>query len=215
MNGAGSNSLGENSELFFDISSRNIPKTHIYATLFVDEVSISNITNKKKQTNLVSLKGGLRITNLLLPNTSFTVEYTRTNPWTFTHPIATTTFESNKYNLGHYLRENSDEIFVSAKVKPYRGLSIEAGYIRARKGSVLTFQQINGINNVAGTPFMKSIEWTNKTIFLKVQYEIVNDAFVFGEYSSNNIQGIGVYQYSPAFYYGNPNTINVGMNIGF
>lgn len=215
MNGAGSNALGENSQLFFDISSRNIPKTHIYVTLFTDEVSISNITNKQKQTNLFSFKGGVRIINLIVPNVSFTAEYTRTNPWTYTHPIATTTFESNKYNLGHYLRENSDEIFLAVKLKPYRGLAIEAGYIHARKGTVLAYQQVNGVNNVAGTPFMKAVEWTNKTAFFKAQYEIINDAFVFAEYSSSAIQGTGVYQYSPSFYFGNPNTINIGMNVGF
>ena len=97
MSGAGSNALGENSQMFLDVSCRMIPKTHIYGSIFVDEVNVGKMFDKKNQTNLMSFKAGFRITNLI-KNTAFTAEYTRTNPWVYAHPISTTTFASNNYN---------------------------------------------------------------------------------------------------------------------
>lgn len=214
--GAGSNALGENSQMFLDISFRMIPKTHIYGTVFVDEVNVGKMFKSSQQTNLMSFKGGIRFTNLLIPNTSFTFEYTRTNPWVYVHPIATTTFESNNYNMGHYLGQNADEFFIGATVKPLRGLMINLGYSQSRKGPVSPFIQVNGVNQgVAGAQFMTSTMWQNKMAFLKIQYEIINDVFIFANYQMQNIDGIMQSTYSPAFYYGKTNTLTSGLNIGF
>jgi hypothetical protein len=215
MNGSGSNSLGENSQMFADISVRCIPKTHIYSTLFIDELNIGKMFDPKKQTNLLSFKAGIRFTNII-PNTSFTFEYTRTNPWVYVHPIASTQFTSNNYNLGHYLGQNSEELFFGLKVKPARGLMIDAGIMQAYKGYTEPFIQTNGINsNVAGTPYLTSYYWGNRSVFLKAQFEIINDLFVFVEYWSTKIDGLSMAQYTSPFYYNKTNTITVGLNAGF
>jgi hypothetical protein len=212
--GSGSNSLGENSQMFADISFRMIPKTHLYTSLFIDEINIGKMFNKKQHTNLYSLKAGFRITNLI-KNTSFTVEYTRTNPWVYVHPISTTTFESNKYNMGHYLGQNAQEIFVGLKVKPMRGLTIDLNYTAAIKGPVQPFMQVNGVNNVAGAIFIETISYQSNMINLRLNYEIINDLFIFLEGSSRKVDGIIVPTYVAPFYYGNTKTINVGLNAGF
>ncbi|MDX2173169.1 MAG: hypothetical protein SFY56_08620 [Bacteroidota bacterium] len=215
MNGAGSNALGENSQLFFDVSCRIIPKTHIYGTIFVDEVNVGKMLDKKNQTNLMSFKAGARITNLI-KNTAFTLEYTRTNPWVYVHPILTTTFESNNYNMGHYLGQNSQELHAGIKVKPIRGLTIDAVFTQALKGEVKTFQQINGVNNVAGTAFMAGgTYWENSTVSLKGYYEIINDVIIFAEGRHSNITGTMLNTYTPGFYKGTMKTVNVGLNVGF
>ncbi|MBI3518194.1 MAG: hypothetical protein HY062_02395 [Bacteroidetes bacterium] len=214
MNGAGSNALGENSQMFLDVSCRMIPKTHLYGSIFVDEVNVGKMFDKKNQTNLMSFKAGVRLTNLI-KNTAFTFEYTRTNPWVYAHPISTTTFASNNYNMGHYLGQNAQEIYMSVRVKPIRGLSVDLSYTQAIKGPVRDFQQINGVNNVAGTPFMENILWMKNTTALKVYYEIVNDVFVFGEGSYSDVSGIMTSEYTPDFYTGKTKTVSLGVNIGF
>ncbi|MFO0322868.1 MAG: hypothetical protein ACK504_10620 [Bacteroidota bacterium] len=214
MNGSGSNALGENSQMFMDISCRVFPKTHLYGSIFVDEINFGKMFDSKNQTNLLSFKGGFRITNLL-KNTSFTLEYTRTNPWVYVHPISTTTFASNNYNLGHYLGQNAEEIFAGFKFKPMRGLVIDLSYTRALKGPVSNFTQVNGVNNVAGAKFMESVLWLRHLTALKINYEIVNDVFLFAEGSYSNISGLLSDYYSPNFYKGKTKTITLGMNIGF
>lgn len=207
-NGAGKNSVGENSQMFLDISCRVIPKTHLYGTLFVDEVNFSEMFNPKKQTNFFSFKGGVRFTNLI-KNTSLTFEYTRTNPWVYDHPIPSITYASNNYNMGNYLGQNADELYGDIKIKPLRGLTIDAAVSWARKGPVLAYQLINGANNNAGTPFMQSIQWQNKSAMLKVQYELINDLYIFAAAQYQEITGTttGIETYSPAFYYGKTNTV--------
>lgn len=214
MNGAGSNALGENSQMFADVSVRLIPKVHIYGSVFVDEINMGKMFDKQKHTNLMSFKGGLRVTNLI-KNTAFTFEYTRTNPWVYVHPISTTTFASNNYNLGHYLGQNSEELFGSVKYKPIRGLSVELSHTQALKGPTKEFAQINGINNVAGAQFMQYVLWNNSSIALRVNYEIINDVFVSGEYRYSDVSGMMTPLYSPDFYKGKTNTVNVALNIGF
>ncbi len=78
--------------------------------------------------NFLSWKGGFRLSNWPVKNLMLTGEYTYTLPMTYQHNIATTTFESNQYNLGHYLRENSQDIFFSLSCKPVRGLIIDLSY---------------------------------------------------------------------------------------
>jgi len=217
-NGAGSNALGENSQMFLDISCRSIPKTHLYGTLFIDEVNFKQMFNPAKQTNFFSIKGGIRFTNLLIKNTSFTLEYARTNPWVYDHPIPSITFASNNYNMGNYLGQNSDEIFAGVKAKPIRGLTIELDYIQDRKGPVITYQQVNGVNNNAGTPFMNEVQWKSRAVLFKMQYELINDLYVFAqcymsEVSAANIAILNLY--SPTFYQGNKITITGGLNFGF
>ncbi len=214
MNGAGSNALGENSQIFLDVSCRMIPKTHLYGSVFIDEVNVGKMFDSKNQTNLMSFKGGVRITNLI-KNTAFTFEYTHTNPWTYTHPISTTTFASNNYNMGHYLGQNAQEIYMGFKVKPIRGLSIDLSYTQAIKGPARNFVQVNGVNNVAGTPYMENILWMRNATSLKINYELFNDVFIFGEGSYSKISGIMSSEYTPDFYKGKTKTASLGVNIGF
>ena len=214
MSGAGSNALGENSQMFLDLSCRMIPKTHIYGSVFVDEVNVGKMFSSKYQTNLMSFKAGFRVTNLI-KNTAFTLEYTRTNPWVYVHPISTTTFASNNYNMGHYLGQNAQEVYMGLKIKPMRGLAIDFSYIQAIKGPVRDFTQVNGVNTVAGTNYMESIMWLNNTASIKAYYEIVNDVFVFGEGSYSDVSGLMSTTYSPTFYQGKTKTVSLGVNIGF
>ncbi|MEO8761422.1 MAG: hypothetical protein ABI388_08585 [Bacteroidia bacterium] len=217
--GSGNNALGENSQMFIDVSCRSIPKTHLYGSLFIDEVNVAQMFHSSKQTNLFSYKAGVRFTNLLIKNTSLTFEYTRTNPWVYVHPIATTSFASNNYNMGNYLGQNSDEIFIGLKLKPLRGLTLDFGYSQARKGPVSPFIQVNGVNQgVAGAQFMTSKQWSNKTAYIKAQYEIINDVFIFAQFAISDIKAASptlLQEYTPGFYQGKTNTFTGGLNIGF
>jgi hypothetical protein len=103
-------SLG-NSAMFFDVSIRNLKYFHFYYSMFIDELSIGRMFNKNLQSNFWSMKGGVQIINLI-PNTTITAEYTRTNPITYKHYNPETTYESTGYNLGFYLRDNSQNLYL-------------------------------------------------------------------------------------------------------
>jgi hypothetical protein len=208
---------GQNSQMFFDISSRQIKNLHLYATLFLDELNISNIFKKDKQSNFYSLKGGFCFNNSLT-NTSLIAEYTRTNPLAFQHNVPTTTFQSNGYNLGYYLLDNSQELFFSLRYRPIKTLRIEVSYTKAERGKDYT--ELGGVDSAhlertprLGLPFMNSVEWRNESIALKVSYQFVNDLYIFGEYTHGNITGDT--RYTPVLFQGKTNTFSAGLNFGF
>ena len=200
--------VGQNSQMFIDISSRNIKKVHLSATLFIDELSTDRFFNDTVW-NFWSFKGSIRISDLI-PNTFVTAEYTKSMPLTYKHNIPTTTFESNGYNLGHYLMDNSHEIYFSVAVKPFRTLSLKADYLFAQKGK--DYDDLGGSR--LGNPFMDSIEWENKSFSLRASYQIINDGYIFIKYMHSNISGDMV-KYTPSVYHGKQNTISFGANIGF
>ena len=209
LNGTKSNDIGQNSQMFMDISSHQIKHLHLYATLFVDEISLERMRDKDRQSNYVSFKAGGRLSNWPIKNVSLTTEYTRTNPQVFKHYQPTTTFESNKYNLGSYLTDNSDELFTSIEIRPYRGLKLWGSFTRSRKGPDTS----NDADRI-GIPFMASVVWKREAIALGAQYQVYADSFVFIEFCKTSITDVaGIY--TPTYFKGDQNTISFGMNYGF
>ncbi|NVO01722.1 MAG: hypothetical protein HXX09_03395 [Bacteroidetes bacterium] len=205
-----SNFGGSNAQMFFDVSSRQIKNVHIYASVFIDELNISNMWDAAKQSNFFSGKFGFRFSKI--PNVSIIGEYTRTNPIAYKHFIPTTTFESNNYNLGHYLRDNSVEYYVCARIKPIRKLMIDLSYTESMRGKDYSYTGIN--YSGLGDPFIDSVAWKNKSVNLKFRYELFNDAYITFEYCNSLTTG-EIVKYTPLLYRGNRNTLSFGFNYGF
>jgi hypothetical protein len=212
-NGAGSNALGQNTQMFINISSRQIKHLHLYASMFVDEISIGNVFDETNSSNIFSTKMGFKLNNFPIKNTYLIAEYTRTNPWTYRHQIESTTYESNQYVLGHYLGENADEIYIEGGLRIIRGLKVSLSYTKARKGVPHVYELVAGNGNIKGLPFLQSIAWSNESIEAALRYEIINDGYVFARLRLSDIKGDEVF--TPEIYRGNQTTISAGINFGF
>ncbi len=197
-----------NSQMFFDISSRQIKNLHLYATLFVDEFSFARIT-KKDEWNFLSYKAGFRVTDFPVSNLSFTTEFTYTYPLTFQHYVPTLTYESNGYNLGHYLRDNSREWYLSLAWRPVRTMNINLYFLDAVRGPDYT--ELGGSR--LGNPPLDSIQWHNTTYGIKASYQIINDVYAWAAFAVSNISGDT--RWSPEYYFGGKNTFNFGLTVGF
>jgi hypothetical protein len=214
------NYAGQNAQMFFDISSRNIKHLHLFFTFFVDEFSINRVTNSEVH-NFLSYKGGFRLSNWPVQNLSLIAEYTYTLPMTYQHRISTTTFESNSYNLGHYMRDNSQDLYLALIYKPIRGLRIDFSYNFVQHGNNYIYGDYEPVD---GAPILKDITWQKSIIGLRAKYEFINNAYVFaGVYFSDingyDVDGLTAEEYltffTPEMYWGNTTTINIGFNIGF
>lgn len=215
-----SNYAGQNSQMFFDISSRNIKNLNLYLSIFIDELSTYRFGKKHKH-NFISYKGGFRLSNWPLQNFILTGEYTFTLPMTFQHFISTTTFESNNYNLGHYMRDNSRDYYISLKYKPLRGLMIDLYYNLSEHGNNYIYGEYPEPDEA---PVMENITWRKKLVGLNAKYEIVNNAYLFLNISIANIQGFDVdnltaddylNMFTPEIFHGKTATFSFGANIGF
>jgi hypothetical protein len=200
-----------NSQMYLDVSSRNIKNLHLYGTWYVDEVHISNLFNPEKHSNYFSWKLGGRLSNFPLRNLDVTGEWTRSNANVFRHPVSTLTYESNRYNLGHYLTDNAREYYVALGYRPLRGLQLMMSFLFAQKGPDHTELGTPRL----GIPFLETVEWENKTFRFRTVYQIINDAYVYGEYCYSDINGNGLEKYTHPLWHGKTNTLMIGLNFGF
>jgi hypothetical protein len=197
-----------NSQMFFDISSQQIKNLHLYATLFIDELSIPRIF-KKDEWNFLSYKAGFRLTDLPVSNLSFTAEFTYTYPLAYQHYVPTLTFESNGYNLGHYLRDNSREWYLAFDYRPLRTLSINLWFLDAIRGPDYTELGVNRLGN----PPLAFVAWHNTTAGLKASCQLINDLYIWYSFTVSNITGDN--RWSPEYFYGRKSTLNLGVTFGF
>ena len=197
-----------NSQMFFDISSRQIKNLHLYGTMFIDELSVRRFT-MKDQWNFFSYKAGFRLADFPVSNLSFTTEFTYTYPLTFQHYVPTLTFENAGFNLGHYLKDNSREWYVAFDYHPLRTLDINLFFSDAIRGPDYTELGVDRLGN----PPLSSIEWHNTSYGIKASYQVINDLYTWVSFCSSNIRGR--HDWSPGYFYGMKNTINGGVSFGF
>lgn len=204
------NESGNNSQLFLDFSSRQIKHLHLYATFFFDDISIERL-KENGHLDFYSMNLGFRVSNLI-PNTYLTFEYFQSYPLVYKHDMPTTTYESNFYNMGHYLQDNSRGVFVALNFKPFRGLDIEARYTLGQHGR--DHEELGTVRKEVVHYFMDAIEWQQDLFGLSVQYQILNDINLFSEYEYRHVTG-NQDKYTAPYYHGTTNTFSVGVNYGF
>ena len=227
----GTGTQNGNSAIFFNISSRNIKHLHLYTSLFIDEVKFARFSPSHEENNPMSWKIGGRLSNFLLQNASFTGEYTRTNIIPFKHSMPVTTWASNSYNMGHYLGDNAQEIYIALGYKPIRGLDLSLAYSNAKRGN--EYQYIRKeILNIISQEVMKDIVWTNQTFAFKALYEVFNNCYAGINLIYSNIQGhdaksdpipgetrLDAQEYldlfTPKFFQGQNFTLNMMLTVGF
>jgi hypothetical protein len=205
------NNAGSNAQMFFDISSRQIRHLHLYVTLFIDELKMSRIL-KDDQHNFTSWKLGFQLSDLPVRNLSFTGEYTMTQPGTYQHYISTTTYTSNHYNMGNYLRDNSQEIYGAIDWRPLRGLLVHVSYLLAEHGDDVVYGDVSG-SDIVKLPFMENKTWQNNQFELMARYQLSSGIYIWMQYLNTNRKGD--LKFSPEIMHGKTNTFLAGLNIGF
>jgi hypothetical protein len=200
-----------NSQLFFSASSRNIKHLHLYGSIFLDEVAVDRIFNSDEH-NFVSYKAGLSTT--FMHNTRITAEYTWTNALTFMHYVPTTTFESNQYNLGHYLEDNAKDFYLGAEYRPFRTIAIKAYYNNSQKGPDHT--ELGTMPRDGIAPF-EPIVWKSTRTGILATLQIINDLYARVGFEWRNVTGEESYlnRWTPMEYHGKTSTLRIGLNYGF
>ncbi len=212
----------QNSQLFLNLGSRFIKHTHVYGSIFVDEFSITRVSNPGEN-NFLSYKAGARVYNWPLKNISYNYEFTHTNPLVYTHRIQTTTFATNNFNLGHYLGHNSREHVLAAACRPLAGFKVEFVWRNAIHGNDYQYN-INYPVKIDELPVLDEITWEQQSIGLTSSWELLNNVYfkLFYEYTlteAHGVDGISAEEYlekfTPVFYHGEQHTFGFQFNLGF
>ena len=170
---------GSNGQYFLSLSSRNqIKNTHLYSTLFIDEIKVSSLFNKTESRNQLGFNLGGSITDLFIPYLSFGAEYTRVNPFVYSNLIPAQTYTSYNYNLGDWMGNNFDRSIIFAKYTPIAKLKLVARYQKIRKGGAGTIYE-----QYTAQPqpnFLCDYIKTRSDIFLQARYEFINNIYLNG-----------------------------------
>jgi hypothetical protein len=206
-----------NSQLFYDLSIRNLKHFHFYSTGFFDDLSIGRLFRSDKL-NPWSIKGGVKVSDLI-DNVSLTFEYTRNNVLTYKHYNPETTFETTKYNFGHYLRDNAQDIFAAISYAPLPRLFIEGSFNLANKGPDYPDNRteddpVTGEPLILFYPFQSSIIWEKTAYALQVRYEVVHDLIVMMKAEMADIRD-ETNTYTPSRFQGKQLTIQGMLTFGF
>ncbi|MDP4238523.1 MAG: hypothetical protein Q8904_03510 [Bacteroidota bacterium] len=223
----------QNSQVFMNISSRNIKHLHLFTSIYADEIMWSRFLSNSKQRNPVSVKVGADLSNFPFDNLSVIGEYTLTNIINYKHSIPALTWASNDYNLGSYLGDNSQEIYLAMRYKPIRGLDLSLSYMDAKHGNEYDYvRDGHAIDNIISQPVLGEITWSNKTIGFNAQYEVLNNAYAIINVAYSDIRGhnltstpiVGEVRktaqgyldlFTPAYLQGKNTTITLGFSFGF
>ncbi len=236
----GLNLENQNSQVFLNISSRNIKHLHLYSSIFLDEIDFSRFKPSSSEKNPGSYKVGAQLSNFPIKNLSAVAEFTRTGIITYKHSIPALTWASNGYNLGHYMGDNSQEIYAAIKYKPVMGLSIDLSLTDAKHGNEYIYlrrnsQKMDQTRIFLSQPSLGEISWSNRSYALNIRYEVINNAYAVINLVNSNIQGYDLSStpiqydesevlrdaqgyldiFSPAFLQGKNTTLTVGFSFGF
>lgn len=192
----GINTENQNSQMFVNISSRNIPHLHLYGSIYIDEINTARWKKSNPQHNLFGYKVGLELTNWPLKNVSLEGEFSRVNIACYTHSIKALTYTSNSYNLGSYLGDNSQDIYVALNVRPARSLYITASWTHATKYNTYQYVRRSIGEIIAQKPFDEKT-WRNQIFEFKATYEPINNIYLRAQLQWNNAQGYDLTDKAP------------------
>lgn len=178
-----------NSQIFVQLSSRNhIPKTHLYAGLFIDEIEFSltgGNASERNARNHTAYQVGVSVADFPINNLHLTLEYSKVQPFNYVHFIPVQTFQSNNFNLGHWIGPNADQLFAQLHYRVLRGLDVKLIYNYVRKGTVGTGVQQADFKDIY--PFLWGDLKKYSYFQTLLQYEFIHDLFFKLSYQHNDL----------------------------
>jgi hypothetical protein len=173
---------GSNGQYFLSASSRNqIKNTHLYSTLFIDEIKVNSMFNKTERRNQLGFNIGGSITDLFIPYLSIGAEYTRVNPFVYSNLIPAQNYTSYNFSLGDWMGNNFDRSIIYAKYTPIPKLKLIGMYQKIRKGGTGTIY--DQYNAQPQPNFLFDYQKKRSDIFLQARYEWINNIYFVSSYT--------------------------------
>ena len=211
-----------NSQIFLSVSSRNhIKNTHIYGTLFIDELTLKGINgtffvnpetaeNSLEDKNLrpqMACTIGLSVADIPVDNLTITTEYTRINPYVYGHHDPAQTYTNANYLMGHWIGHNADLFYLDFNYRFIRGLQADIWGEYIRKGS----SDYSGQYQMPQPKFLFGLMNYYKYFGFNLKYELIHDLnfelkYKLSKISNEQIPGVFEYKHVNEFsllaYYG-------------
>ncbi|MEX2116334.1 MAG: hypothetical protein WEB37_05560, partial [Bacteroidota bacterium] len=173
----------DNIQWFGSLDINLIRNTNLYLSVLIDEINTNDLLNPGQARNQLGYTAGLHLYDLPLRNTEFILEYSRLNPWVYTHKFPAATFQNNGYDMGHWIGQNADLLFVGLVATPMYDLRLMAHFEHYRKGGLkdVAFQY-----QVPSQPFLYGPLHEERSFGLDARYQFTRDGFVLAQFRTVN-----------------------------
>ena len=236
----GVSSENQNSQAFATITIRPVEHLKLYGSFYLDEFKFDRLKKSNPQRNPVSYLVGFDWTGWPVKGLSLKGEFMRSYIACYTHSIDVLTWKSNSYEMGHYMGDNAQSIFVEASYRPIRGMVIKLSYTNDTKYNAYQYlrggtpeeRAAGGIGTtISQKPFDKAI-FKNDVIALDGIYEVHPNMYMRVNLTYNNARGYDnttstvtseitgtaqdfLNRYAPVYWQGKNFTVMAGFSFGF
>lgn len=222
----------QNSQAFASLSLRPVNHLHLYGSFFLDEIKFSRFKPSEPENNPISYLIGFNWSGWPVDGLSLRGEFMRSYIACYTHSIDVLTWESNSYNMGHYMGDNAQSIYGELAYRPVRGLLLKLSYTHDTKYNSYSYLRDNISQTIAQEPFEQPI-YRNQEVRLDGIYEPHPNMYMTLSVGYNHAQGfdniktdalpselLGSAQYyldrfCPLYYQGKNLTISAAFSFGF
>ena len=183
----------QNSQVFGSVTVRPTDHLRLYGTFYVDEFKLARLKPSNKENNPISYVVGFQWSGWPVNGLSLKGEFMRSYIACYTHSISVLNYTSNSYNMGHYMGDNAQSIFLQLSYQPVRGLRLTLDYTQDTKYRKYDYvrKYIAGtrIENpiIAQKPFSEKI-WRNDQIQFRAIYEVFNNCYAHVDILYNHAQ---------------------------
>ena len=187
----GLSSENQNSQVFGTITVRPTDHLRLYGSFFLDEFKFARLKKSNPEHNPVSYLVGFNWSGWPVRGLALRGEFMRSYIACYTHSIAVLDYTSNSYNMGHYMGDNAQSIFLQLAYRPSRGLRLTLDYTCDTKYRAYAYLRHNiagsRVENpiIAQTPFSEPI-WRNDEIRFRAVYEVFNNCYAHVGFTYNN-----------------------------
>lgn len=185
-----------NQQIFLTLSSKNhLPNTHIYSTIFVDELTIGGINGSifinptyggatsRRERSQFGFTIGASVSDIPIDNLTLTTEYTKINPFVYGHHDPAQTYRNSSYLMGHWMGHNADVFYASLNYRILRGLQTNVWGAYLRKGSDDYSDQYASTQ----PPFLFGLRNTYKYFGINLDYEFIHLLKLNARFKSTSI----------------------------
>jgi len=173
----------DNVQWFANFDVNLLRNLNFYGSIFIDELNIDDLFDPEKQRNQLGYAFGFQTYDVLLNNLELNVEYTRTNPWTYTHKFPAVQFTNNGYVMGNWMGQNADNLFADLSYRPIRSLVIGGTFEIYRKGGQkdIGFQYV-----IPSQRFLYGPLHEERSYGAYARYQFVRDGFLDARVTSRS-----------------------------
>jgi hypothetical protein len=194
-NNTGAIEKGSNGQFFFQLSSRDqVKNTHLYGTLFIDEVRLTGLFNKTQQRNQLGYTVGGSLTDVAAINyLTLGVEYTRVRPFVYRNLLAAQDYVHQGYLLGDWIGSNADRIILYSRYTPLPRLKLYARYTHLRKGGAGTLDQ--QYIQQPQPPFLFDFQQRSDEFMFNASYEYIHRLYLnmqLRRFDQRNVFSVGL-----------------------